>query len=242
MTRVRESILTGLLIAVAAAASGCGGSAAKPQAPVASPTAKTSASPSSGLANGVPTASPPHGYKWAGSAAQGVWFAVPNRWAAVNLAKLSVTQAMRRFEPKGMSGSFMKTALSQLSRQHAIFVADLASAVRSPHQFATNGNAFCEPTALAPGASSSPALKAAVRAQYAQLGAHVLALTDATIDGRAGIKAKTAITTATGMTLTEAQYIVLTKNGRLCTITLTTDNAARFQRTFSKIGRTILTP
>jgi hypothetical protein len=239
MTRVRQSILAGLIIAVAAAASRCGGSTAKLQAPAASSAAKTSASPSSGLANGVPIAPPPPGYKWAGSTAQGVWFAVPDSWAAINLAKVRVTQAISRFEPKGLSGSFMKTSLRQLSRQHAIFVADLASAVRSPHQFATNGNAFCESTPLVPGASSSSALKAAARAQYAQIGAHVLALGDATIDGHAGIKSKFAITTAAGMTLTDTQYIVLTQNGRLCTITLSTDNPARFQRTFSKIGHTI---
>jgi hypothetical protein len=242
MTRARESILAGLIIAVAVAASGCGGSTPKPQAPVASSAVKTSASPSSGLADGVPIASPSPGYKWAGSTAQGVWFAVPNSWAAINLAKVDVTQAISRFGLKGMSGSFMKSALRQLSRQRAIFVADLASAVRSPHQFATNGNAFCESTPLAPGASSSPALKAAVRAQYAQIGAHVLALGDTTIDGRAGIKSKTAITTAAGMTITETQYIVLGNNGRLCSITLTTDNPARFQRTFNKIGHTILLP
>lgn len=242
MTRVRESILAGLIIAVAALASGCGGSTPKPQAPVASPTAKASASPSSGLASGVPIASPPHGYKWAGSTTQGVWFAVPNSWAAINLAKVGMSQAMSRFKLKGVSSSSIKTALSQLSRQHAIFAADLASAVRSIHQFATNGNAFCVATPLTPGASSSPALKAAARAQYAQIGAHVLAVADATIDGHAGIKSNFTITTAAGLTITDTQYIVLTKNSRLCTVTLSTDNPAQFRRTFRKIGHTILVP
>jgi hypothetical protein len=240
MTRVRESILAGLIIAVAAAASSCGGSTAKPRTPVASPSAKTSASPSSGLANGVPTESPPPGYKWAGSTAQGVWLAVPDSWAAINLAKVDVTQAISRLKPKGISGSFLKPAVRQLSKQHAIFAVDLASAVRSPHQFATNVNAFCGSTPLVPDMSSSPVLKAMARAQYAQAGWHVLALRDAAIDGHAGVKSTYTIPTAVGMTITDTQYMVLTKNSRLCTITLTTDNPGRFRRTFSKIGHSIL--
>src|SRR5262249_31945363 len=66
----------------------------------------------------------------------------------------------------------LRTVLAGLSQRHAIFVADLASAVRSPHQFATNGSAFCTPTALVPGASSSSALTAALRAEYAKFHAH----------------------------------------------------------------------
>jgi len=241
MMRVRESILAGLIVAVAAAASGCG-STAEPLAPVASPSAKTSASPSSGLANGVPAKSPPPGYTWAGNTAQGVWIAFPDSWAAINMAKVDVTQAISRLGLKGISGSFLKTALGQLSRQHAIFAADPASAVRSPHKFATNGNAFCESTPLVPSVSSSSALKASARAQFAQIGAHVLVLEDATIDGHAGIKSEYTIPTAAGMTIAGTQYMVLTKNSRLCTITLSTDNPVRFRRTFSKIGQTILVP
>lgn len=90
--------LAGLIIAMAAAASGCGGSTAKPQGPVASASVKTSASPSSGLANGVPAQSSPSGYKWAGSTAQGVWFAVPRSWVSINLAKVNVTRAVSRLK------------------------------------------------------------------------------------------------------------------------------------------------
>ena len=247
VTGVRGSIQIGVaIIAVVAAVSSCGGSAAKSQAPTASssartsaPSAGTSASPSAGLANGVPTASPPAGYRWVGSTDQGVWFAVPDSWAAVNLAKVNVTQALSRFRLKGLSSSVMKTGLNELSQQHAIFAADLASAVRSPYGFATNANAFCESSPVAPDASSLPALKAYVQAQYAQLGAHVLALGDATVDGDVGIKSEFTITSTSGVTLTDTQYLILTKSSRACTITLSTDNPAPFQQVFSKIGGTI---
>lgn len=239
-TRVRGSIQVGLaIIAVVAAVSSCGGSAAKSQAPITSSSATTSPSPSAGPANGVPTASPPAGYRWVGSTAQGVWFAVPDNWAAVDLAKVNVTQAVSRFSPKGISSSFMKAALNELSRQHAIIAADLASAVRSPYGFATNVSAYCESSPVTPDASSLPALKAYAQAQYAQIGAHVLALRDATVDGNVGINSEVTITTASGATLTDTQYIILTKSSRACTITLTTDNPAPFQRIFRKIGGTI---
>jgi hypothetical protein len=234
--RIRDSILAGMIIA-AAAVSGCGGSAAKPQAPAAPSSAGASASSSSGLASGVPAA-PPAGYKWAGSAAQGVLFAVPDSWAAIDLAKISLTQAVNRFWPKGVSINMMAT-LRQLSQQHAIFVADLASAVQSPHKFATNGNAFCAATALASGTGSSSALEALMRAQYAQIGAHGLVFGDVTIDGDNGIRANFTLTAADGMKLADTQYTVLTKSNHLCYVTLTTDNPMSFTRIFSTIGRTI---
>ena len=247
VTGVRGSIQIGVaIIAVVAAVSSCGGSAAKSQASTASSPARTSASsarlsalPSAVLANGVPAASPPAGYRWVGSTAQGVWFAVPDSWAAINLAKVSVTQAISSFGFKGISSSVMKTALNELSQQHAIFAADLASAVRSPYEFATNVNAFCAPTMIAPDASSLPAMKAAAQAQYARIGAHILALGDATIDGDVGIKSEFKVTTTSGIPLTYTVYIVLTKGSHLCSITLTTDNPAPFQRIFRKIVGTI---
>jgi hypothetical protein len=236
ITRIRGLILAGMVIA-AAAASGCGGSAAKPQQPAARSSAAPSAS-SSGLASGVPAAAPPAGYKWAGSAAQGVFFAVPDSWAAIDLAKISLTRAVERFWPKGVSSNMMAT-LRQLSQQHAIFVADLASAVQSSHKFATNGNAFCAATPLASGTGSSSALKALMRAEYAQIGAHGLVFSDVTIDGDTGIRASFTITTAGGIELTDTQYTVLTKSSRLCYVTLTTDNPMSFKQIFSMIGRTI---
>ena len=240
VTQVRGPIPVGVVIlAVVAAVSSCGGSTAKSQASAASSSARTSASPSAGPANGRPAAPPPAGYRLVGSTTQGVWFAVPDNWAAVNLAKVNVTQALSRFGLKGMSSSVMKAALNELSQQHAIFAADLASAVQSPNEFATNVNAYCESSPVTPDASSLPALESYARAQYAQIGAHVLALRDVTVNGDVGIESETTITTTSGMTLTDTQYLILTKSGRACTITLSTDNLTSFQRIFSKIGSTI---
>ncbi len=179
------------------------------------------------------------GYRWVGSAAQGVWFAVPDGWAAVDLSKVNVDQAISRFRLKGVNNSVMKSALNELSQRHALFAADLASAVRSPHEFATNANAVCSPTPVAPDASSLPALKAAARDQYAQIDAHVLTLRDATVDGNVGIRSEFTLTSTSGLSLTDTQYIVLTKSSHACTITLSSDNPRPFQQIFRKIGSTI---
>src|SRR5207249_2443460 len=88
LANVRNQAWPFLLGCRPTALSSCGGSAAKFQAPAApssaratAASARASASPSAGLANGMPAASPPAGYRWVGSAAQGVWFAVPDSWA-----------------------------------------------------------------------------------------------------------------------------------------------------------------
>jgi len=241
MRRMRDSMLAAaVIVAVMAAVGGCGSSGGA--APHTSPppsAANSSASPSAPTAGGVPSQPPPAGYRWAGSAAQGVWFAVPDSWAAINLAKISAAKAISRFGIRGVNSSYLKSVLTQLSQRHAIFVADVASAVRSPHRFATNGNAFCLPTVLAPGASSAPALKAAVRAEYAQLHARVLALRNVAIDGDAAVKAEFTLTSTSGVTISDVQYSVLTKTSRLCYLTLSTDNPTAFRRTFNKIAGTI---
>lgn len=92
---------------------------------------------------------------------------------------------------------------------------------------------------VTPDASSLPALKAAAQAQYARIGAHVLALGDATIDGNVGIKSEYKVTTTSGIPLTYTTYNVLTKSSRACSITLTTDTPVPFQGVFRKIGGTI---
>lgn len=234
MTRMRDSILAGVIGAVTAAASSCGGATAKPHAPVPPSSAKTSAPSSPGIANGAPAEPPPDGYKWAGSAAQGMWFAVPDRWAVFNLAKSSATKALSRLA----FNSAAKTELAGLRQRHAIVVADLGSAAQSPHQYATNGDAFCTPTPLPSLLGSSSALKAVVRAEYAKVHTHFLAIRTATIDGHPGVKADIRITSPAG-TVTKAQYAVLTTNSRLCTVILTTDMPTVFRRTFNKIGGTI---
>ena len=241
MTRTRDSILAAAAImAVMAAVGSCGGSGAAAQH-TSPPTsaAHSSASPSAPIAGGAPTEAPPTGYRWAGSAAQGVWFAVPDRWAALNLAKVSAAKAISRFAVKGMNASYLKNVVTELSQRHAIFVDDLASAVRSPHHFATNGNAFCVPTPLSPGTSSAPALKAAVRAEYAQIHARVLGLRNVTVDGDPGVRAEFTLTSTSGVTISDVQYVVLSKNSRLCYVTLSTDNPTAFRRTFNKIASTI---
>jgi len=237
ISRVRVSILAGIVIA-AAAASGCGGSAAKPQASAAP--SSPAASASSGLTSSVPAAPLPAGYKWAGSTAEGVMFAVPDTWAAIDLSKISLTQAVHRFWPKGVPSDLL-AGLKQLSHQHAIYFADLASAVQSPNKFATNGNAFCSATPLASGSGVSTALTAAMRAQYEQLHAQDLVIRDITIDGDTGIKANFRVSTGV-VPLTDTQYTVLTKSSRLCYVTLTTDTPSSFAGVFRRIGRTISFP
>jgi hypothetical protein len=238
MIRTRDSILAAVIATVMAGVGGCAGSetAAPHTSPPASAATSSASSPTAG---GAPAEPAPAGYRWQGSAAQGVWFAVPDSWAAVNLGKISAAQAISRFTIRGMNASYLKNVLTELGKRHAIFVADLASAARSAHQFATNGNAFCLPSVLTPGARSSSALKAAIRTEYAQIHARVMAVRNVSIDGDRGVEAEFTLTSTAGLTITDAQYVVLTKNSRLCYVTLSTDNPTAFRNTFNEIAGTI---
>jgi hypothetical protein len=191
--------------------------------------------------SGAPAGPPPAGYHWVGSAAAGVWLAAPKSWAAVNLAKVKLGQAIRHFALKGLSSNQLTSALTEVSRHHGIFVVDLASI--GSQGFATNANAFCTPAPLVPGAVGSSALQSAVqsdlRAQYARIHAHVLSMSSATIDGDPGVKDEITLTSAAGLTFSEFQYTVLSKAGRACSVTLATDNRAALQHVFNKIGGTI---
>lgn len=131
--------------------------------------------------------------------------------------------------------------MADVSRKHGIFVVDLASIQSAPSSqaFATNANAFCESTPLEPGAVDSSALQSAMRAQYARIHAHVLAISGATIDGDTGVKAEFTLTSADGFTFSESQYTVLSKASRVCYVTLATGNRAALGHLFSKIGGTI---
>jgi hypothetical protein len=238
---VRNTVLAGAMTAaLVALASGCGASSGGSLHPSVHATATPKpAATSPGTASGAPAAAPPAGYNWVGSAAQGIWFAVPASWAAVNLAKVSASQALSHFALKGVSSSYLKAALTGLSQRHAIFVVDLGSAGRSAQHFASNGSAVCGPTALVPGASASSALQSLLQAQYARFHAHIVSMSSAAIAGGTQVKADIRLTSTAGLTVSETQYAVLSTASRLCVVTLTTDNPAAFQPVFNKIGGSI---
>lgn len=192
--------------------------------------------------SGAPAGPAPAGYRWLGSTAAGVWFAVPRSWAAVNLAKVGRSQAVRHFALQGVSGNQVDSALAQVGRQHGIFAMDLAS-VPSSQGFAANANAFCEATPLASGAVDPSALqsamKSAIRGEYARIHAHILGIGNATVDGDTAIRTEVTLTSAAGLTFSETQYAVLSKASRECFVTLTTGNRAALRHVFDKVAGTI---
>jgi len=216
--------------------------APSPRSQARSTTAPVSPAASSGTSGGAPAGAPPAGYRWLGSAAAGVWFAVPRSWAAVNLAKLNRSQAARHFALQGVSSSQFNSLIAGVSRQHGVVALDLASIGSSPG-FATNANAFCESTALSSGgvdpSALQSAMRSAIRAQYSRLHAHVLRVSNATIDGNPGVKTEITLTSTAGLTVSETQYIALSSSGRACYVTLSTANRAASRHVFNEIGATI---
>ncbi len=245
MMRVRGSALASVLIfGLGAAVAGCGGGSSGAAAK-ASGTPHASSSPAvttaQAASGGKPAQAPPKGYQWVGSS-QAVWLAVPDSWIGLNLAKLTLNQAMKRFAVQGasqLSGSNLEKDLQAIRKQHGMMVADLASGTTSPHHFTTNINAFCLPTPLQLNGSAAP-LISAIRTGYATIHPVHLSIKAITIQGSPAAEAQLTLSTTSGL-LTDQQYVQV-HDGKLCTVTMSTDSLARYGRTFAKIATTIQLP
>jgi hypothetical protein len=235
------------MIGMIAAVAGCGGStaggsssggkstrAAKASGTPASPAA--SATPAQAASGGKPVQAPPRGYQWVGGP-QAVWLAVPDTWIALNLAKITLNQAMRRFAVRGTN---LMNSLKAIRKQHGIIVVDLASTATSPHHFTVNLNAFCGPTPLELTGTSVAPLIAAAKSQYAPLHPTHLSEVPVKIQGSPAVKGEVTLNTNAGL-LTDLQYVMI-HNGRLCTVTMSTEEPAKSRRTFATIASTIQLP
>jgi hypothetical protein len=236
------AMIAGLLVAATGCTTGTGTgtktSAAAPSTSAAvSPTASPSTEPAS--LDQRPAEAPPAGYYWVGSQSLGIWIAAPRAWASVNLAKLNINQAVQKLFKGTVPSSTIKASLVNLRQRHALYVADLASAVSSAHQFATNANAFCSPSALLPGPAAVSSLAAVMRAEYTKIHARMLDLRKLTINGSQGIRTELSIATAAGYRISEFQVVLLTADGKLCQVTLGTDNPAVYLATLKKMSSTI---
>lgn len=238
------------LTAVALTLAGCGGSGASPSAsspsaaattatsPPAPPSpAPTATTPSPGTVR--PAAAPPAGYQWVGISSQRIWLAVPDSWVVINLSSSSLNSALRKVSVKGLSASALKSVLTNLRQHHALFLADVQSASTSPNKFATNANAFCNPTDVEPGPGAAGAFESALRGEYAKLNAQVISIKDTTAGDTLTIRAEIKLQTAGGYPLTELQFVQLTNRSEVCQTTLSTDNPAHYLPVFDKVGRTI---
>jgi len=228
--------MTGTIIMSAGCSGGstptAGGSA--PSSPSSSP-----AQPEA-VGSTKPTEAPPAGYQWQGTATQRIWVAIPKTWVALNLAKLSLNQVTERFATKGIGTSQMRADLIKLKQDKALFFADLASYVSSAHGFTTNASALCPSASpIQPGSSAIPGLESEMRAEYAQIKARVLSMKPLTIVGGQAFESRLSLTSNSGFVISELQVVALSRSGRTCFVTFSTDKPAAFRTTFSKSAATI---
>ncbi|MGO8958617.1 MAG: hypothetical protein ACLQFR_14795 [Streptosporangiaceae bacterium] len=241
-----RTLLTGFIAGSLISLAGCGGTspsnaaggASAGTAPSATPSQSQSSAPPSGSQQ--PAQAPPAGYRWVGSSSQRFWLAVPRDWVALNLANISITAAIRKASFKGVANSALTADFQTLKQRHALFVADPASAVNSPHQFATNANVFCSQTAIQPGPDSANGLDAAFKAAYVKIGAHLVWLKNTTVSAtKLIVTSELTAQTSGGYTITEIQVADLTNQGKLCELTLSTDQPTAYIHTMRKIGTTL---
>ena len=243
LTAASAAVLTVAALALAGCSSPGGPAAsatssAATSAPAASAPASGATAPAA--QPGQPAKAPPSGYQWVGIAAQKLWLAVPASWVVLNLNSMSVTQAMERVRIKGQPASAMRTDLEGLKRNHAIVVMDLASIRTSPRKFSSNVNAFCAPASVEPGAGAATALISQARSDYAQMGAHVVAVRKLTVTAASVVvRFQIRLQSTAGYAIDELQYAQLSRRGRICYATFSTDRPAAFFPIFHKVATTI---
>jgi hypothetical protein len=218
------------------------GSSTKPTATSTAPTQTPSQSPSPSAStpgSQQPAQPPPAGYRWIGSSTQRFWLAVPRDWVALDFSKISITAAIRKASLKGVGNPALVTEFQDLKRRHALFVADPASAVNSPHQFATNANVFCSTTVIQPGPGAADALDSTIKAVYVKIHAHLVGLKNTVTSTKVIITSELTAQTSGGYTLTEIQVTELTSQSRICELSMATDQPAGYLHMMRKIGTTL---
>ncbi|MCW2943229.1 MAG: hypothetical protein JWN00_6214 [Actinomycetia bacterium] len=156
---------------------------------------------------------------------------VPDTWTNVDLAPAKITASLKH---AGLKDPAAKAQLEQLQALRALYALDIGSRARSSARFGTNLNAFCTDS---PG-TDVKALKQAAPGQMQRAGGQQIQVTDVTVDGLAAIRVAYGLT---GGSLSGLQVQVPVK-GKVCSITFTTDQPARYQPVFDAMIPTIRLP
>jgi hypothetical protein len=210
--------VTGIAIMLTSCStSGAGQSTASATAS-ASHSAAASASPSS--VTQPASAAIPAGYKRIGGAAQGISLAVPNSWVEVNLASQTIQQAASQLNVTGVSESTLVQDMESLQKEHAIFAADIASAVSDPHHFARNLDAFCTSSGITEtGSAGVPFVEEATKDELSTMASHITQQ-DVKIGGVPGVETSYQLTTKADGAVDGWQLEVLPKPDKACFVSL----------------------
>ena len=190
--------------------------------PAAASTAPASTAPASPASSAPAATGVPAGYQRVGGSAQGVSFAVPDSWAAVNLAKETEQQAAQKLGLQGVSAEQLVQDMQSLQKLHGLAVFDVKSSVDSPVHFATTLNAYCTSSGVTDtGSAALPLLRQEAIAGMQQIHAGHIAQKDIAVGGVPGLQTSYTLSSSSAGTLDGAQLEVLPKPNRACFITLT---------------------
>jgi hypothetical protein len=204
--------------------SGAGQSATSATAS-ASHSASASATPAASSAAQTTSAAIPAGYKRIGGSAQGISLAVPASWVEVNLATQTIQEAASQLDVTGISDSALVQDMESLQKQHAIFAADIASAVSDPDHFARNISAYCMSSGVTEaGSAGLPFLEAVAKDELSTIGSHVTQK-QVEIGGVPGVETSYQLTTKSDGIVDGSQLEVLPKPDKACIVSLGVDSS-----------------
>ena len=125
----------------------------------------------------------------------------------------------------GVSVSTLVQEMESLQKQHAIFAADIASAVSDPYHFARNIDAFCSSSGITEtGSAGVPFVEQATKAELSTIASHITQQ-DAEIGGVPGVETSYQISTKSDGTLRGWQLEVLPKPGKACFVSLSVSSS-----------------
>jgi hypothetical protein len=161
----------------------------------------------------------PQGYRRVSDGTHSISFGLPTTFTTIDITKL---------EKSGTSDPAMQVQIQRIKEAGGIFLADNESRKQSPNNFMTNVVAFCS---SAP-STSIEEWKASAQKELQLSGATNIQISDTTLGGIPGIRMTYVLDKTTVM-----ENAVL-KNGKICDVTLTTDQPARYQKVFDQITAT----
>jgi hypothetical protein len=189
--------------------------------PTAASTAPASTVPASPASSAPAATSVPAGYQRVGGSAQGVSFAVPDSWAAVNLAKETEQQAAQKLGLQGVSAEQLVQDMQSLQKLHGLVIFDVKSAINSPVHFATTLNAYCTSSGVTDtGSAALPLLRQETIAGMQQIHAGHISPRDVNVGGVPGLQTSYTLSSSSAGTLDGEQLEVLPKPDRACFLTL----------------------
>ena len=176
----------------------------------------------------------PAGDKWAGGPAVGMRLAVPGRWVTVGSAALPKVLHDVNLGKLGSPG--LAALVPGLRRPGSLDLADPGPATggAAPSRFLANISLYCAPAHFPPGTNPVTGLSTIAEKEFAAVNPNSAQIGQTTVDGRPALLVYDEVSVAS-RTVTGLQYAIAAPAGRVCYVTLVTQQPTQYEPVFARL-------